>query len=66
MVQPLIFLGLYGPLLGGVPGLGSESPWQWFVPGILVMMTLFGTSMSARTCCTRCRPARTSDCWSRR
>jgi ABC-2 type transport system permease protein len=45
MVQPLVFLGLYGPLLAGVPGLGSESPWQWFVPGVVVMMTLFGTSV---------------------
>jgi ABC-2 type transport system permease protein len=45
MLQPLVFLGLYGPLLGGVPGLGGESPWQWFVPGILVMMSLFGTSV---------------------
>jgi ABC-2 type transport system permease protein len=44
MIQPLVFLGLYGPLLGGVPGLNGESPWQWFVPGIVVMMTLFGTS----------------------
>src|SRR5215204_2937188 len=45
MVQPLVFLGLYGPLLGGLPGVGEESPWQWFVPGILVMMGLFGTSV---------------------
>jgi ABC-2 type transport system permease protein len=45
MLQPLVFLGLYGPLLGGVPGLGGDSPWQWFVPGILVMMGLFGTSV---------------------
>jgi ABC-2 type transport system permease protein len=45
MIQPLVFLGLYGPLLGGVPGLGDQSPWQWFVPGIVVMMTLFATSV---------------------
>lgn len=43
--QPLVFLGLYGPLLGGVTGVGTGSPWQWFVPGILVMVGLFGTSM---------------------
>lgn len=45
--QPLFFLALYGPLLGSsVAGVGDESPWQWFVPGILVMIGLFGTSMS--------------------
>ena len=47
LVQPLVFLALYGPLLGGsVSGVGDESPWQWFVPGILVMIGLFGTSTS--------------------
>src|SRR5215218_4441636 len=45
MLQPLVFLGLYGPLLAGIPSLEGESPWQWFVPGILVMMSLFGTSV---------------------
>ena len=47
LVQPLVFLGLFGPLLVGSLG-GSEvlggSVWQWFVPSILVMTTLFGTS----------------------
>jgi ABC-2 type transport system permease protein len=46
MGQPLVFLGLYGPLLGGATAVGGESPWQWFVPGILVMLGLFGTSMT--------------------
>lgn len=46
MVQPLIFLALFGPLLAGKPGLPGETPWQWFVPGILVMTALFGTSMT--------------------
>jgi ABC-2 type transport system permease protein len=49
MVQPLVFLGLFGPLLvgslgdqgGGAFGAGV---WQWFVPAILVMTALFGTS----------------------
>jgi ABC-2 type transport system permease protein len=41
MAQPLIFLLLFGPLL---PSTGDQSPWQWFVPGILVMMGLVGTS----------------------
>lgn len=45
LVQPLIFLLLYGPLLGEVPGL--VSPWQWFVPGILVMLCLTSTTAGA-------------------
>ncbi len=47
LVQPLVFLGLFGPLLAG--SLGGEqvlggNVWQWFVPAILVMTTLFGTA----------------------
>lgn len=48
LVQPLVFLGLFGPLLvgsvGGTQALGGADVWQWFVPAILVMTTLFGTS----------------------
>lgn len=44
MVQPLVFLGLFAPLLPRT--LGGESPLQWFVPGIIVMSCLFGTSMT--------------------
>jgi ABC-2 type transport system permease protein len=36
MGQPLLFLFLFGSLLDGAMG----SSWQWFVPGILVMMSL--------------------------
>ena len=48
MIQPLVFLALFGPLLvgslrGQQGGLGGDV-WQWFVPAILVMTTLFGTS----------------------
>ena len=46
LLQPLVFLAFYGPLLEDVPGVDGVSPWQWFVPGILVMIGLFGTSMS--------------------
>lgn len=46
LLQPLVFLGLFGPLLIG----GSEAPasdvLQWFVPGILVMIALFGTGVT--------------------
>ncbi|WP_433207332.1 ABC transporter permease [Dactylosporangium sp. CS-047395] len=41
MVQPLVFLALFGPLLKSTFG---GDVWQWFVPSILVMTTLFSTS----------------------
>jgi ABC-2 type transport system permease protein len=45
MIQPLIFLALFGPLLSGsMGGAFGDGVWQWFVPSILVMTTLFGTS----------------------
>jgi ABC-2 type transport system permease protein len=43
MVQPLVFLGLFAPLLPEVEG---GSALQWFVPGIVVMSCLFATSMT--------------------
>ena len=46
LVQPLVFLGLFGPLLGGSvteEALGGQSPLQWFLPGVIVMICLFGT-----------------------
>lgn len=50
LVQPLVFLGLFGPLLAGVAGGGvgtfGTSPLQWFLPGVVVMITMFGTSMT--------------------
>lgn len=46
MAQPLVFLLLFGPLLSGMAGTGNDTPWQWFVPGILVMMALVATGMT--------------------
>lgn len=47
MIQPVIFLSLFGPLIADVPTVpGEDSVWQWFVPGILVMLVLFSTSMT--------------------
>lgn len=45
MIQPLVFLALFGPLLAGAVGsaVGGDV-WGWFVPAILVMTALFGTS----------------------
>jgi len=45
-VQPLVFLGLFTPLLAGVTGLSTGASLQSFVPGILVMSCLVGTSMT--------------------
>jgi len=44
LIQPLFFLGLFAPLLSSVSGLGTGSSLQWFVPGVIVMLCLFGTS----------------------
>jgi ABC-2 type transport system permease protein len=46
LVQPLVFLGLFGPLLSQVSGFEGSSSLQWFVPGIVVMSALVGTSMT--------------------
>lgn len=48
LLQPLVFLGLFGPLLSGVAGddLFAGSSLQWFLPGVIVMITMFGTSMT--------------------
>lgn len=45
MGQPLLFLFLFGSLLDGAVG----SSWQWFVPGILVMMCLTGPMSAGYT-----------------
>ena len=48
LLQPLVFLGLFGPLLDGMLGSGTidgESALQWFLPGVLVMIAIFGTGM---------------------
>ena len=44
LIQPLVFLGLFGPLLAGSVGGDTSAVWQWFVPSILGMTALFGTS----------------------
>jgi ABC-2 type transport system permease protein len=43
LVQPLVFLGLFAPLLVGQSGAPIGATLQWFVPGVLVMIVLFGT-----------------------
>lgn len=50
LAQPLLFLFFFGPLLASSFGafagdaFGGTNAWQWFVPGVLVMLTLFGTA----------------------
>jgi ABC-2 type transport system permease protein len=43
LLQPLVFLGLFAPLLVGASGGDVGGTLQWFVPGVLVMIVLFGT-----------------------
>ncbi|WP_121254590.1 ABC transporter permease [Nocardioides ferulae] len=43
MVQPLVFLGLFAPLL---PDAEGGSALQWFVPGIIAMTALMGASFT--------------------
>ena len=47
LFQPLLYLFLFMPLLnglGGVPGLPARKTVQIFIPGLLVMMALFGSA----------------------
>jgi ABC-2 type transport system permease protein len=46
LMQPLMFLAFFGPLLGGMTGRPLDQAFQWFVPGIVVMIALFGTAMT--------------------
>lgn len=48
LLQPLVFLGLFAPLLSGMggPGASTSDTLQWFLPGVVVMITMFGTSMT--------------------
>ncbi|MBO8191970.1 ABC transporter permease [Streptomyces oryzae] len=44
MLQPLLFLSLFGPLLTRLDLGVDGSSWQTFVPGVLVQLTLLGGS----------------------
>jgi ABC-2 type transport system permease protein len=48
LVQPLVFLGLFGALLAGSvdSSVLGGSPLQWFLPGVIVMICLFGTGVA--------------------
>src|SRR5687768_17567446 len=42
LLQPVVFLALFGPLLVANSGQPAAETLVWFVPGILVMIALFG------------------------
>lgn len=46
MLQPILYLVLFAPLLTGLAGAEGENPWQWFVPGLLVMLALFSAGFA--------------------
>ncbi|MEW9534551.1 ABC transporter permease [Microbispora sp. NPDC049125] len=47
--MPLVYLVLFGPLLRHMTTGDGLSSWQWFVPGLLVQLTLFGTAYAGFT-----------------
>ena len=46
VMQPVLYLVLFGPLLNGAVGQAGTgvSAYNWFVPGLLVQIALFGTA----------------------
>lgn len=47
LMQPVLYLALFGPLLksvAAVPGFPPGDAWQVFVPGLLVQLGIFGSS----------------------
>ena len=43
IIQPLLYLGLFVPLITGTPGAEGGGALQWFVPGMVAMLVLFTT-----------------------
>ena len=46
MIQPLLYLALFAPLLdtlAGTPGFPPGNAWQVFVPGLLIQLGIFGS-----------------------
>ncbi|NLF03400.1 MAG: ABC transporter permease [Actinomycetales bacterium] len=46
LLQPLVFLGLFAPLLMAQSGQSTSEVLAWFLPGVLVMIVLFGTGVT--------------------
>lgn len=43
LMQPIMYLLLYAPLLKNVPGLGGDDAYNVFVPGLLIITALFSS-----------------------
>ena len=48
LTQPILYLALFGPLLKNVTGggLGGDSAWRVFVPGLLLQLAIFGAGFA--------------------
>src|SRR6185312_10985646 len=49
LIQPILYLAFFGPLLtkiaaGGLPGFPPGNSYSFFVPGLLVQLGLFGAA----------------------
>jgi ABC-2 type transport system permease protein len=47
LIQPILYLAFFGPLLrgmAGIPGFPAGNAWQVYVPGLLVQLGLFGSA----------------------
>ena len=47
LMQPILYLALFGPLLKGLPGAslgGGGNAYRFFVPGLLIQLALFGST----------------------
>jgi ABC-2 type transport system permease protein len=49
LVQPILYLAFFGPLLariasGGALGVPADNPYSFFVPGLLIQLGLFGAA----------------------
>jgi ABC-2 type transport system permease protein len=47
LIQPVLYLAFFGPLLrgmAGMPGFPTGNAWQVYVPGLLVQLGLFGSA----------------------
>jgi ABC-2 type transport system permease protein len=47
LIQPVLYLAFFGPLLrgmAGMPGFPAGNAWQVYVPGLLVQLGLFGSA----------------------
>src|SRR5690625_1518420 len=46
LLQPLVFMPFFTPLLSDMTEMSTAASLQWFDPSIIVMSTLFGTAMA--------------------